>query len=104
MDRNLIFHLALAADWETAEGAGTYAVSTLGRTLEEVGFIHCSYPEQVEDTARAFYADRDDVLVLSIDPSLLDVEVRVENGFPHVYGPIPVSAVTDVVPWSDFSL
>ena len=104
MDRNLIFHLALTADWEAAEQTGTYAVSTLGRTLEEVGYIHCSYPEQVRDTARAFYAGRDDVVVLTIDPSLLEAEVRVENGFPHVYGPVPVSAVTEVVPWSEFSL
>jgi uncharacterized protein (DUF952 family) len=33
------------------------------------------------------------VLILTIDPSALDAEVRVEDGFPHLYGPLPVAAV-----------
>jgi uncharacterized protein (DUF952 family) len=98
VDRDLIFHLALAADWEAAVPTGAYRISTIGRSLDEVGFIHCSHAEQVAPTAAAFYLGRDDVLVLSIDPSLLDAAVHVEGGFPHIYGPVPVAAVVDVTP------
>jgi uncharacterized protein (DUF952 family) len=42
-------------------------------------------------------------VLLHIDPGLIDAEVRYENleggqqQFPHVYGPIPISAIVDVV-------
>ena len=44
-------------------------------------------------------------MLLHIDPGRLDAEVRYENleggqqQFPHVYGPIPISAIVDVVPF-----
>jgi uncharacterized protein (DUF952 family) len=38
-------------------------------------------------------ADREDALILTIDPSALDAEVRVEDGFPRRYGPLPLAAV-----------
>ncbi|MFZ6005904.1 MAG: DUF952 domain-containing protein [Actinomycetota bacterium] len=93
-----IFHVALRPDWEAAQREGRYRVSTRGRTLEEVGFIHASYRHQVLPTGRAFYADvADEVVVLQIDSDRLGCEVRLEDGggelFPHIYGPIPVAAV-----------
>lgn len=99
----LIYHVALAADWAAAKGAGEYRVSTLGRTLEGEGFIHCSYADQVAGTANTFYAGLAQPLVLlAVDTARLDAEVIAENTgggielFPHVYGPIPVPAVVAV--------
>jgi anti-anti-sigma factor len=98
------FHIALAADWAAAQAAGEYTMSTRGRTLAEEGFIHCSFADQVDATAARFYADVDDVVVLRIDPRRLTSRVVVEDlygtgeRFPHVYGPIPVTAVVDVQP------
>ncbi|MEV0151466.1 MULTISPECIES: DUF952 domain-containing protein [unclassified Nonomuraea] len=94
-----ILHLALAADWHAARAAGDYRVSTLGRTLEQEGFIHCSRdPAQLHGVHDAFYTGvTEPLLVLEIDPTGLDV--RVENGFPHVYGPIPLTAVTATRPY-----
>lgn len=48
-----------------------------------------------------FYADVDEVLIVTLDPTGLDVRVEppapgIDTVFPHVYGPIPRSAVTDV--------
>ena len=46
-----IYHLAIQAEWETAvASSGPYRRSTIGRSLEEEGFIHCSYENQVEPT------------------------------------------------------
>ena len=49
-------HLAEAAHWDEALRTGEYRWSTLGRTLEEEGFIHCSTPEQVDRRAARYYA------------------------------------------------
>ena len=97
-----LFHIALAEDWAVAQSTGEYTASTRGRTLAEEGFIHCSLFVQVEATASRFYADVDGAVVLRIDPSRLTSRLVVEDlsgtgeRFPHVYGPIPVTAVVDV--------
>jgi glutathione S-transferase len=95
-----IFHLAIDVDWiEVLSTDGRYRRSTVGRTLAEEGFVHCSFAEQLQATADRFYAGRRDVLLLAIDPARLDAPVVVEAApgtderFPHVYGPIPVEAV-----------
>jgi uncharacterized protein (DUF952 family) len=100
-----IFHLARRADWEGAQAAGEYRVSTIGRTLDDVGFIHCSYAEQVDGVAGAFYRDEPDLVLLTIDPDLVQHEIRVEAAddgtgqFPHIYGPLAVDAVIAVAPY-----
>ncbi len=104
----LIWHLALTTDWEAARARGSYAISTRGLTLAEVGFIHCSYAHQVAGVAERFYADETAPLtLLGIDPERLadaGIELRAEPGdpahpdgerFPHVYGAIPVGAVVE---------
>lgn len=95
-----IFHLALVSDWEAAQRTGDYRVSTLGRTLEQEGFLHASYAEQWRGVRDAFYADvREPLVLLEVDPALLGVPVVVETpvgadqAFPHIYGPLPVTAV-----------
>lgn len=94
-----IYHLALRHAWEAATGDGEpYRRSTIDRSLDEEGFIHCSYVDQVQGVADRFYRGRTDVLLLTIDPSKVDVEIRIENLFPHIYGPLPVEAVVRVEP------
>jgi glutathione S-transferase len=98
-----IYHLALASDWAAAQRSGDYRISTLGRTLEQEGFIHASREDQWRDTLRRFYADVPEPLVLlEIDPSLLTCELRIDHveaagdSFPHLYGPLNLGAVTEV--------
>jgi glutathione S-transferase len=95
-----IYHLAVATEWRDAAEAGTpYRRSTLGKSLEEQGFIHCSFAGQVQTVADLVYAGRDDIVLLTIDPSRLQADVRLENVeggaelFPHIYGPLPLDAV-----------
>ena len=99
-----IFHIAKAAEWEAAVAAGEYRVSTRDRSLADVGFIHCSHRHQVEGVTRAFYGGAGALVLLEIDVSRLEAEVREESGggsetFPHVYGAIPVGAVVAVEPF-----
>ena len=100
-----IFHIAKVADWESAQAVGEYRVSTLGRSLEQEGFLHASFAGQWPAVHEAFYAGLDDPLVLlEIDANILGVPVVVEappgtdEEFPHIYGPLPVAAVVAVSP------
>jgi len=101
-----IFHVALPGDWNIAQRAGEYTMSTRGRSLVEEGFIHCSFADQVEAIANRYYADLDDLVLLTVDPARLGSELVVEDPFsgapqrfPHVYAPIPVAAVVDSTAW-----
>lgn len=98
-----IFHLAFADDWRAAEERGEYRISTRGATLDEVGFLHAGHGHQVAGVAERYYADvTEDLVLLVIDPDRLDVPLIEEvprggaEAFPHIYGPLPVSAVVDV--------
>ena len=99
-----IFHIATAADWRKALETGAYTTSTVGRSLDEEGFIHASRRDQVQGVFDRYYRDAGEHLVLlTIDPArLTDAEVRVEpvgnDTYPHVYGPIDRGAVVDVAP------
>ena len=62
-----IYHCASVTDWVVAQAEGEYSISSRGRTLAQEGFVHAE-----------------------------NLEGGPEN-LPHVYGPIPVDAVTSVV-------
>jgi len=101
-----IHHLALPDDWAATFDTGEYRMSTRGVTLEEEGFIHCSTRAQIEATANRFYADVDQLVVLTIDQGAVPSPIRFEppspgsaDLFPHIYGPLPVSAVVDATFW-----
>ena len=103
-----LFHLALKGDWEQARETGTYQWSTRGMRLVEVGFIHCSWQEQVAKTFERFYADAGDVLLLEIDPTRLSAPLRADaiptgELFPHLYGPLPIEAVRTFTPYGSDS-
>jgi uncharacterized protein (DUF952 family) len=102
----MIYHIALAEDWERARGAGEYRISTRGRTLDEEGFIHCSRADQVASVADRFYRGVDGLVLLTIDERLVRSEVRHESvpgageSFPHIYGPLDVEAVVSAEPFT----
>ncbi len=105
-DDRPIYHAALPLDWADAFRTGEYTVSTRGASLEEVGFIHASTREQIEGVANRFYADVDELVLLTIDPVAVPHEIRweppapgTEERFPHIYGPLPVTAVVMTHPW-----
>lgn len=83
-----IQHIALADEWDEAQREGTYATSTLGMSIDAVGYMHASFPEQVRPTIKRFYSDVDAPLVLlTLDPDALTeagLEVRVEPRHPTI--------------------
>ena len=109
-----IYHLALRTDWDDAVAAGVYRVSTVGATIDDVGFIHASREDQLQATAQRFYADLDVPLVLLVldrdrleDGGVPVVDDPVgEDTFPHLYATLPVDLVAEARParWTDGAL
>ena len=95
----MIHHLASRADWDARD-----PVWYRPATLDEDGFVHCSFSEQVVATADRHLAGRRDLVLLTIDPARCTSPVVVEdtsgNGaFPHVHGPVDVHAIVHVTPF-----
>ena len=96
----MIVHITTPVAWADAIATGAYTADSLATE----GFIHCSEERQLAWVVQKHFPGRTGLLLLHIDPSRLDAEVRYENLeggselFPHVYGAIPVSAVVDVSP------
>lgn len=98
-----IFHITEPSLWELALADGSYERSTRDAALAQVGFIHCSFRHQVETVANYVYDDwPGSLLLLELDPDRISAEIRLENldggseDFPHVYGPLPTTAVRAV--------
>ena len=98
----MIFHLTDPARWEQSLAEGEHTGSSRNVELADEGFIHCSTAAQWPATVARFYADVDQLLLLHIDETLLNLPVVFEQlgeapePFPHVYGPIPLAAVVQV--------
>lgn len=101
---SIILHITNRKVWESAVPSGYYKPTS----LDSDGFIHCSTIEQTVDTANHFFAGQRDLILLCIDKNKTKSEVkyeapacvgdqRITSLFPHIYGPLNVSAVVKVV-------
>jgi uncharacterized protein (DUF952 family) len=93
------FHITTHTAWSAGQKSGEYRADS----LEQVGFIHCSKVAQVLRVANGYYAGRQGLLILMVDPSKLKAELRWDPGsdkadelFPHIYGPVNLEAVVGV--------
>ena len=98
----LLVHLCGIDEWSAARGHGGIHPDASGADGQ---FIHLSTPDHVHLPANRLYRGRDDLVLLHVDPALLDAPVCWEPGvatdpesmlFPHLYGALPVRAVIRV--------
>lgn len=94
----LIYKIVARSEWREAEAVGLFAGSAVDRAD---GYIHFSEAAQLRETARKHYAGRDDLFLVAIDADQLDPAPIWEPSrggalFPHLYGPLPVSAAIEV--------
>ena len=92
-----IFHVVLAEAFRASMHEDPYGTALVGRE----GFIHGSYRDTVLESARLYFAEGAELLVLQIDPRGLDVPVDVaatpRGPMPHVRGAIRRSAIAAVL-------
>jgi uncharacterized protein (DUF952 family) len=91
----LIFKIIATEEWRAAEAAGGFAGS--GVDLAD-GYIHFSTAGQAPETAAKWFAGRDGLTLVAVDPAALGAALRWESSrggalFPHLYGRMPMSAV-----------
>lgn len=100
-DTHTLVHICTLGEWLSARQTGEYRASS----LDEVGFIHLSSPQQAHLPANRLFAGRRDLVLLRLDPARLGAPVKWEPGvptdpesmlFPHLYGPLPTGAVIAV--------
>lgn len=95
----IIYHVTTAAEWKAAEEKGFYETPS----LKEEGFIHCSQENQVAGVLERYFAGKTNVIKLVIDSDKLSNRFVFEwspstaDTFPHIYGPINLEAVIDVI-------
>ena len=99
-----IVHLCERTAWQEAQRQGEYRAAS----LTQEGFIHLSRPDQVVAVANRFYRGMQNMVLLWVAPLRLQADLRWEaadqDTFPHLYGPLNISAViavTDFSPDSD---
>jgi uncharacterized protein (DUF952 family) len=95
----IILHICSSAAWAATKN-GDYRCSS----LDSEGFIHCSTPDQVVEVANHLFLGQRGLVLLVIDPERVIPNIRYEdagNGtlYPHIYGPLNVSAVTGIEPF-----
>lgn len=92
-----IYKIMPAAEWAAAKAAGVYEGSAHDR---RDGFIHFSTAGQAAETAAKHFAGQADLVLLAIDPAPLGAALKWEPSrggalFPHLYAPLPASAVVE---------
>lgn len=90
--------------WQQAQATGEYRRSTLDKKLEEVGFIHATFPNQTMAVIERHFVDRPELLLLLVDEDKVTALVKHEaplSGrggiYPHIYGALNVDAVYKTV-------
>ena len=91
----IVYKIVAAGEWREAESAGVFAGAAVDRAD---GFIHFSTAEQAPETAAKWFAGRTDLTLAAVDAAALGADLRWEPSrggalFPHLYGPLPMSAV-----------
>jgi uncharacterized protein (DUF952 family) len=92
---SIVYKIAPRDLWEAAERAGRFD----GAPVDAAdGYIHFSTAAQAKETAARHFAGQDDLLLVAVDEAALGEALKWEPSrggalFPHLYGPLPLSAV-----------
>ncbi|MCC0015727.1 MAG: DUF952 domain-containing protein [Rhodobiaceae bacterium] len=98
-----VFKIATAAEWAHAVEAGCYTGSP--DDLRD-GFIHFSSRHQLAGTLERHFAGRNSLVLVCVDAAALGDALKWEasrggKAYPHLYGDLPLAAVTGVRPIMD---
>jgi uncharacterized protein (DUF952 family) len=93
-----VYHMCHRKEWQAAQAGGAYGGSS--QDLAD-GFIHFSTAAQLEASAARHRAGQDGLVLLEVAAAALGESLRWEPArggalFPHLYGSLPVTAVTAV--------
>lgn len=101
MSHQTIFHITEQVAWKAAQSDGAYRAPS----LETEGFIHFSTKDQVVATANGLFNRKSGLVLLVVVCDRLTANLRYESvpehgTFPHLYGPLNLDAVVEVLPFT----
>lgn len=91
----LIYHITTPELWKQFAFFDFYEAPS----LQDEGFIHASKAGQVQETANRYYKNEPEILLLTIDTTLLAAALVYEEAphrkeeFPHIYGKLNKDAI-----------
>jgi uncharacterized protein (DUF952 family) len=96
----MVYKVCHAGLWRAAEAAGVFEGSPVDH---RDGFIHFSTSKQVRETVARHFQGITGLVLVAVDADSLGEALRWEPSrggdlFPHLYGPLPMSAVHRVDP------
>lgn len=89
-----MLHFTRWGEWKLAEAAGEYRPAAVSQD----GFVRLSFGHQLARVATELAPAAADLVVLVVDPAGLEPYLRVEEGCPRLYRPIPVGSVRLMAP------
>ncbi|MBN9318364.1 MAG: dihydroorotate dehydrogenase [Caulobacterales bacterium 68-7] len=95
-----IYKLLSRAEWDHALALGRFEGSEVD--LAD-GYIHFSTGAQAPETARRYFAGRDDLMLVAVEAEPLGEALKWEPSrggdlFPHLYAPLEVASAVEVRP------
>ncbi len=99
MNEQVIYHFTTLQEWEDAQDKGSYEPPSYQRE----GFIHCATESQTGMVLKKHFKQHENLIKLVIDPSRLTSSLRYDKDedqqqeFPHIYGPLNIEAVAEIV-------
>jgi uncharacterized protein (DUF952 family) len=98
-----VYKICQRSEWRAAESDGKF----LGSAVDtRDGFIHFSSAAQLTETAAKHFAGQTDLVLIAVDAAALGAALKWERSrnddlFPHLHGPLPMSAVRWARPLPD---
>jgi len=99
MDTEFIYHITTTQAWEEAQAKQLYLPTDFAKD----GFIHCSIDRQIEGVLERFYQGQTGLVKLKIEkskvqrPVLFELAEDLNEMFPHIYGPLNLDSVVEVI-------
>ncbi len=97
--RALIYHVARQEEWQAAQGGELYTPAAYNSD----GFIHLCEASGLEYVGNRYFHGQQGLVILQVDPLRVHAPLRYEDllgggvSFPHIYGPLNVDAVEQVI-------
>lgn len=99
MESEYIYHVTTLKEWEQAQQLNEYKP----KDYEQDGFMHCSIERQIPGVLDRFYKGQSGLIKLKIEkakvqrPVLFELAQDLNELFPHIYGPLNLDAVVEVI-------
>ncbi|MEI6151376.1 MAG: DUF952 domain-containing protein [Chitinophagia bacterium] len=99
MESEYIYHVTTLQEWEAAKLKNEYTPVA----YEQDGFIHCSVEKQISGVLERFYKGQTGLVKLKIEkekvqrPVLFELAEDLDELFPHIYGPLNIDSVVEVI-------